>query len=251
MTPPSSPVYCSLPGESRPRFPQGPIWQKGGPQTSARFTQEQDLLLMINILCNRRSHPEDDASAVCNPGARPHAWERTQRGGIRPACTEAPTARSAHTDALIISMSMGAAISMGGAGGPGDAVLDGGLDPVEFSPAITARTSEPVGVAAGRKGLADSGDRCPVFARRSGAHQQPDCKMDAGIASSRLERAGTSPGSVALVPDGWTDGGIRDSGRQRGPALTRIGKTPVRKIPRERAQETPATAVAHRLARPT
>jgi hypothetical protein len=33
--------------------------------------------------------------------------------------------------------------------------------------------------------------------------------------------------------------------------LTRIRKTPVRKIRRERAQETPATAVAHRVARPT
>jgi hypothetical protein len=85
---------------------------------------------------------------------------------------------------------------IGGAVGPCDAVLDGGLYPVEFSPAITVRTSEPVGVGAGRNGFGDSSDRCPVFACRSGAHQQADCKVDAGIASFRLERAGTSLGSV-------------------------------------------------------
>jgi hypothetical protein len=61
----------------------------------------------------------------------------------------------------------------------------------------------------------DPGFRRCVFARRSGAHQQPDCEMDTSIASERLAGPRASLGFVPLVQNLWIDCSVRGSCPQR------------------------------------
>jgi hypothetical protein len=85
-----------------------------------------------------------------------------------------------------------------------------------------------LGVAAGSNRFGDSGHRCPVFFRRPAPINNRIAKWTPETIpadwNEREHRWDLHHWFRTLVPNGWTDGGICDSGRQRWSSLTRMRK---------------------------
>jgi hypothetical protein len=150
--------------------------------------------------------------AVFSVSAGSDVRKRIKRSHVRPSHPGSATTGGAYTGSLIVRRTIWSC----------DAVLDGGLNAIESSFAIPFRASKQIRVEFRCNCSGNTSSCSGLLANRSGPDQQSNCKMDAGVASPRLESAGASLERVPLVQNIWTGGGVRGSGAERRRSLTKI-----------------------------